>query len=665
MKTLRLFALLAAIGLVHAATPLPDVQMSGSSNQVKASSTLTILSGGTLSIASGATFHFVSGSTVTFDVPIPGASGGTGVANTSKTITLGGNLVISGAFGTTLTVTAGTNVTLPITGTLGTLAGSETFTNKTLTAPIINKGIFPEGSAPATPASSTVVIYAKSDGLLYSKDDAGTETPLGGGTGDFVGPGSSTDNAVVRFDGTTGKLGQNSVVTIDDSGNAAGLGTITVAEGSAPSTPASNKVILYAKSDGLLYSKDDAGTETLVSGGSGGGGGSIGGSTGSTDNALMRADGTGGATIQSSSVTLADSSGTFTSSTSIGLTAGGSNQDVTLTPSGTGRVTITQSANASIGPVISNTNGGSSAIAEIQFTNDQGSTYFGLGGSANSTTYIGNYFYLYAPSNAAGIALWWNGIAKYRVNSGGTTLADNVTITGTTSLGGNVISDVTVAGIVRTVKTGADMGLYISGDAGRNRSLYFQTGSNVRGAFYVDDNTETGSGNAGSNFWFTLFNDAGAGLNDAFLIYRNTGHMILGSDYGNYPSDLGGQLQIVGKTSTFSSGVDYSFQILRPYNQTSTAGSTDFLINRAETAIGSGAQLFEDFQVGGSSKYSISRTGDVLGAGSITTGTPSGGTAAAWKFGTVASVSPTAQNRTIELDVAGTRYFLTAKTTND
>lgn len=38
-------------------------------------------------------------------------------------------------------------------------------------------------------------------------------------------------------------------------------------EGAAPSTPASTLVALYAKADGLLYSKDDAGTETLVSGG--------------------------------------------------------------------------------------------------------------------------------------------------------------------------------------------------------------------------------------------------------------------------------------------------------------------------------------------------------------------------------------------------------------
>lgn len=39
------------------------------------------------------------------------------------------------------------------------------------------------------------------------------------GAGDVSGPASSTDNAVARFDGTTGKLIQDSGVTIDDSGN--------------------------------------------------------------------------------------------------------------------------------------------------------------------------------------------------------------------------------------------------------------------------------------------------------------------------------------------------------------------------------------------------------------------------------------------------------------
>lgn len=40
----------------------------------------------------------------------------------------------------------------------------------------------------------------------------------GGSGGDLVGPASSTDNALVRFDLATGKLVQNSLATVDDSG---------------------------------------------------------------------------------------------------------------------------------------------------------------------------------------------------------------------------------------------------------------------------------------------------------------------------------------------------------------------------------------------------------------------------------------------------------------
>lgn len=59
------------------------------------------------------------------------------------------------------------------------------------------------------------------------------------GTGDVVGPASATDNAIARFDTTTGKLIQNSVVVIGDTGiivgppsiifNGSTSGTITVA----------------------------------------------------------------------------------------------------------------------------------------------------------------------------------------------------------------------------------------------------------------------------------------------------------------------------------------------------------------------------------------------------------------------------------------------------
>ena len=64
------------------------------------------------------------------------------ITSTTGTLTLvnGSTLATAGAFSTTLTATGATTVTLPTTGTLATLAGSETFTNKTLTSPTINGG---------------------------------------------------------------------------------------------------------------------------------------------------------------------------------------------------------------------------------------------------------------------------------------------------------------------------------------------------------------------------------------------------------------------------------------------------------------------------------------------------------------------------------------------
>lgn len=60
------------------------------------------------------------GLTTHVDGILAGTNGGTGVDNSTKTITLGGNLTTSGAYALTLTTTASTNVTLPTTGTIAT-----------------------------------------------------------------------------------------------------------------------------------------------------------------------------------------------------------------------------------------------------------------------------------------------------------------------------------------------------------------------------------------------------------------------------------------------------------------------------------------------------------------------------------------------------------------
>jgi hypothetical protein len=82
--------------------------------------------------------------------------GGTGVANNAAMTVTG-----SGNFAYTRTLTGVTNVTLPTTGTLATLAGTETFTNKTLTSPTIGGtptgvGVLTSGTAVASTSGTSI-----------------------------------------------------------------------------------------------------------------------------------------------------------------------------------------------------------------------------------------------------------------------------------------------------------------------------------------------------------------------------------------------------------------------------------------------------------------------------------------------------------------------------
>jgi len=195
-------------------------------------------------------------------------------------ITAGAGLTKSG---NTLDVGAGTGITVNAndvevdTTVVVTLTGTQTLTNKTLTTPVISS-ISNTGTLTLPTSTDTLVGRATTDtftnktfdangtgnslsnvdvadlangtdGELITWDAAGAPATVAvgtagqvltsngagaaptfqaaAGTGDFSGPGSSTDNAVVRFDGTTGKTGQNSGVIIDDSNNVSGIADLT------------------------------------------------------------------------------------------------------------------------------------------------------------------------------------------------------------------------------------------------------------------------------------------------------------------------------------------------------------------------------------------------------------------------------------------------------
>jgi hypothetical protein len=76
--------------------------------------------------------------------------------------------------------------------------------------------------------------------------------PGGGGSGDVVGPASSTDNAVVRYDGTTGKLIQNSTVTLSDVGTLGNVNAVDFDLSPSGSTPAAIGRLVWDTTENTL-----------------------------------------------------------------------------------------------------------------------------------------------------------------------------------------------------------------------------------------------------------------------------------------------------------------------------------------------------------------------------------------------------------------------------
>lgn len=84
------------------------------------------------------------------------------------------------------------------------------------------------------------------DQKLYSKKPDGTVVLVGNGitgAGDVFGANSSTDNALARYNGTTGKIIQNSTVTLDDNGTLDNVNAISL--DTTPTTPPTTAGTIY------------------------------------------------------------------------------------------------------------------------------------------------------------------------------------------------------------------------------------------------------------------------------------------------------------------------------------------------------------------------------------------------------------------------------------
>jgi trimeric autotransporter adhesin len=138
-----------------------------------------------------------------------------GTFSTAGTFATAGNFATAGAFPMTLTVTASTSVILPITGTLATLMGVETLTNKTLTTPKIATILTNSGANTVTlPITTDTLVGKATTDTLTNKTLTSPIISTISNTGTLTLP-TSTDTLIGRAttDTLTNKTLTNPTVT--------------------------------------------------------------------------------------------------------------------------------------------------------------------------------------------------------------------------------------------------------------------------------------------------------------------------------------------------------------------------------------------------------------------------------------------------------------------
>ena len=146
---------------------------------------------------------------------IAGQYGGTGVANTGKTITLGGNIATVGAFNLTLTLSALTSVTLPTSGTLVGSADTGTVSTNMIAANAVTYAKFQQVAASSLVGNATGGL-ANATGVTLGAalTFSGSALQTAAMTGDVTTAANSFSTSVAKINGVTvsGTTGTGKVV---------------------------------------------------------------------------------------------------------------------------------------------------------------------------------------------------------------------------------------------------------------------------------------------------------------------------------------------------------------------------------------------------------------------------------------------------------------------
>lgn len=192
---------------------------------------------------------------------ISSEKGGTGVNNSGKTITLGGNLTTTGTNDVTFNTTAATNINVPSTGTLATLAGTEALSNKTINGLQINPSTSGFTIAGGT-SSKTLTV---SNNANVSGINTGDQTITL--SGDVTGAGTGViATTLANTNVTAGVYGGNALIpqiTVDPKGRITAVSEIPLSNTTLAGTILNDGKVLIGNSSNAAVERNLSGDVTM------------------------------------------------------------------------------------------------------------------------------------------------------------------------------------------------------------------------------------------------------------------------------------------------------------------------------------------------------------------------------------------------------------------